>query len=67
MLEAAKRDLIEHEGYGVGIVECSHRSKQFDDVIESAKVVSNACSGWMTTNTSCSSTVEREPSSTLGR
>ena len=37
VLEAAKRDLIEHEGYGIGIVECSHRSPQFDDVIESAK------------------------------
>lgn len=33
----AREDLWSHGEYGIGIVECSHRSKQFDDVLQSAK------------------------------
>ncbi|MFT4624586.1 MAG: phosphoserine aminotransferase [Myxococcota bacterium] len=37
VLHQAQADLWDHVGSGIGICECSHRSKQFDDVIESAK------------------------------
>jgi len=37
VLRQAQTDLWDHNGSGVGIMECSHRSKQFDEVIESAK------------------------------
>lgn len=37
VLRQAQSDLWNHQGYGIGIVECSHRSAQFDAVIESAK------------------------------
>jgi phosphoserine aminotransferase len=37
VVRQAQADLWNHEAAGIGILECSHRSKQFDDVIESAK------------------------------
>jgi phosphoserine aminotransferase len=37
VLEQARADLWSHGGTGIGIVECSHRSAQFDEVHQSAK------------------------------
>lgn len=37
VIKAAQGALLEHEEHGIGIAECSHRSPQFDAVIESAK------------------------------
>ncbi len=37
VIRQAQVDLWDHNGTGLGITECSHRSKQFDDVICSAK------------------------------
>lgn len=37
VLRQAQSDLWSHGDFGIGIVECSHRSAQFDAVIESAR------------------------------
>lgn len=37
VLKQAQQDLWDHAGYGIGILECSHRSAQFDAVVASAK------------------------------
>jgi len=37
VLEAARADLLDHAGHGIGIAECSHRSAQFEEVIASAR------------------------------
>lgn len=37
VLREAQTDLFSHGGNGIGITECSHRSPQFDAVIEAAK------------------------------
>jgi len=37
VVRQAQADLWNHNDSGIGIVECSHRSRQFDDVIEGAK------------------------------
>lgn len=37
VLKQAQADLWNHAGYGIGILECSHRSKQFEDVLHSAQ------------------------------
>lgn len=37
IVRQAQKDLYNHENTGLGIVECSHRSAQFDTVINSAK------------------------------
>lgn len=37
VLEQACQDLWSHGDYGIGIAECSHRGKQFDDVLQAAK------------------------------
>lgn len=37
VLEDARTSLLDHAGSGLGILECSHRTPLFNDVIESAK------------------------------
>lgn len=37
VLLQAQQDLWSHGGFGVGILECSHRGKQFDAIVASAK------------------------------
>ena len=45
VLEEAKRDLVELPGVGMSVLEISHRSKAFDEIIQGAEADLRALAG----------------------
>ena len=55
VLEEAQRDLVSLPGVGMSVMEISHRSKPFDEIIEAAEARHARCSAACPTTTTCCS------------
>ena len=68
VLEASAKALVDYQGKGFGIAECSHRGKEFDGVLDEAIAqVQEPAVGAATRTTSCSCRAGRRSCSTPSR
>ena len=64
VLEEVKEELLDFAGTGMSVLECSHRSPEYDAVHEAAQKRPQGAAGPRTTATTCSSwAAARRPSS----